>query len=343
MKDSAIDIAIASFSEDGQKPAFLDRIASDGVTTHHFATTSSFDHHAVGMLRHYLNDRSIDILCTHDYRANLIGMLARRGTSAKLLAFSRGWTREDFKTRLFHAVDKVIIRTADHIVTVSSTQKERLCQLLVPESKISVVLNSINPARFASVQAIDLRDRYGLPRDSLVVVAGGRFSAEKGQAFLVRAAELVVTKNERLHFVLFGEGPDRERIQRQIDRNGHQDRILCPGFEPDLPSCLKDADLLVNPSQSEGLPNIVLEAMALHLPVIATAVGGVPEIIVNGLDGLLVPYGDEAGLATAILGLAADAQRRTALAVKARATVEERFSFEQQASALTKIYQRMTT
>ncbi len=342
MKDSSFSIAIASFSEDGQKPSFLDTIAADDIAIHHFVTSSSYDARAVGLLRRYLVEEKIGILCTHDYRADLIGMLARRGTSAKWLAFSRGWTRENLKTRLFHAVDKIIIRSADHIVAVSAMQKEWLVRLKVPPSKISVVHNCINPTHFASVEAANLRDRFDLPEDSLTVVSGGRFSSEKGQGFFVRAAEQALAKNRRLHFMLFGEGQERERIERLIESKGCQDRILCPGFEPNLASCLKGADMLVNPSQSEGLPNIVLEAMAMDLPVIATAVGGVPELIEDGIDGILVKYGDQANLTSAILRLADDADYRTALVRKAKQTVEERFSFDQQASALTRIYQGMT-
>ena len=106
--------------------------------------------------------------------------------------------------------------------------------------------------------------------------------------YLVRAAELAIESNRNLRFILFGEGPDWDNVKAYIETRSLSKFIICPGFEPELLSYLKSADALVNPSLSEGLPNIVLEALAAKVPVIVTNVGGHPEIVIDNFNGYLV-------------------------------------------------------
>ncbi len=130
-----------------------------------------------------------------------------------------------------------------------------------------------------------------------MAISGGRFSEEKGQVYLVRAAFQALDDQPQLRFVLFGDGPDLEKLRQLITEHRAEDRIVCPGFENNLAAHLKGADLLVNPSLSEGLPNIVLGAMAVGVPVVATDVGGLPEIIESKVNGFLVPAKDVNSLA----------------------------------------------
>jgi len=172
----------------------------------------------------------------------------------------------------------------------------------------------------------------------VICIAGGRFSAEKGQIYLVRAAVEALRRDSRLAFILFGDGPDLDSIRRAIDAAGQSERILCPGFENNLVGCIKGADILINPSLSEGLPNIVLEAMALQVPVIATSVGGVPELITDGESGILVGPRDAADLSAAILKLAAAPDKRQILADHGREVVNASFSFQKQCRELIAVY-----
>lgn len=271
---SNYDITIGSFTEGGQAPQFLKVIAEDKIETCLFRVKNAYDPKAVVTVRNFLKKNDTGVLCTHDYRTHLIGWLATRRRKAKWMAFSRGWTRENVKVRLYHTIDKVILRLADHIVAVSEAQKRRLTRLLIPEGKISVVLNAIEPQQFESIRKVDLRSKYGFASDNLVYISAGRFSREKGQIYLVKATAETIEQNPRLRFVLFGDGPDLEKIRRMVASLGYEDKIRCPGFEKNMLGCIKGADVVVNPSLSEGLPNVVFEAMALGVPVVATAVGG---------------------------------------------------------------------
>ncbi|MCP4706396.1 MAG: glycosyltransferase family 4 protein, partial [candidate division Zixibacteria bacterium] len=178
--DSGCEIIIGSFLEDGQSPEFINVISDDNILTQTFNVSGGYDLKAIKLVREFLIDKNISILCTHDYRSHLIGMMARRKTLAKWIAFSRGWTSEDIKIKFYHMLDKIFIRYANHVVAVSESQKLRLTKLLVSKNKITTVHNAIDPKAFAHVEAVDLRDKFDLPQNSIIGISGGRFSAEKG-------------------------------------------------------------------------------------------------------------------------------------------------------------------
>jgi glycosyltransferase involved in cell wall biosynthesis len=333
-------IIVGSFSENGISPKFLDAIAADNIETHLFDVKNAYDFGAIGFVRKYLKENNINILCTHDYRSHFIGYRAVRRTQAGWVAFSRGWTKDSLRVRLYTWLEKFIVRFADHIVAVSEAQKRKLVRLLIPESKITTTHNAIDIDFFANIVKVDLRKRFNLPDDSIIVVAGGRFSREKGQKYLIAAAAQALKQDKRLKFIIYGDGPDYNKIVDTVRKLNLNGQIICPGFEKDLLGCLKGADILVNPSLSEGLPNIVLEAMAMGIPVIATAVGGVPELIHSGVDGIMVPPGDGNAIALSIIELAGDANKRSTLAAAARSTVGKFFAYEKQLALLETVYRR---
>lgn len=336
--NSEFNITCGSFSEKNKTPEFLNVIAQDNINTITFNVTSAYDMNAIELIREYITKNKIDIICTHDYRAHFFGNMARKKKDTSWLAFSRGWTKDNFKIRIYCSFDKFIIRFADHIVAVSHAQKKRLENILVPSGKITTIHNAITPDVFESVQKINLREQFYFPEDAIVGISGGRFSSEKGQRYLVDAAKIAVQKNDKLKFILFGDGPDFQKIQSQINKLNLQDSVICPGFNKNLIGSLKGADFLVNPSLSEGLPNIVLEAMAMKIPCIATNVGGVGELIENNINGMLTPSKSGEKLAEAILMIANDDNLSSKLTGNAYKTIIDRFSFEGQFEKLKSIY-----
>jgi glycosyltransferase involved in cell wall biosynthesis len=335
------EIIIASFSEDGKSPEFLQVIAGDGIKTHLFGVRNAYDMRAIALIKQYVIDFGIDIICTHDYRSHLIVYRAIKDTKAKWIAFSRGWTKDTLRVRVYSLLDKIFIRFADHIVAVSQAQKNKLTRLFVPSDMISVVHNAIELERLSSIEKVDIRKRFGFSEDNIIAISGGRFSFEKGQAVLVRAAELAIKKNNNLRFVLFGNGPDLDKIKALIKHKKLEEKVFCPGFEKNLLGCLKSVDMLINPSFSEGLPNIVLEAMALKVPVVATSVGGVPELIVDGESGLLVPAGNWKSMAEAIVKVSQNADLQRRIAEKGYDTISKSFTFNGQLQALEAVYKKV--
>ncbi len=340
-KNTDTEVIISSFSEYNETPEFITTIANDDIETVLFTVTSAYDRSVVKKITEYLNENNIDILCTHDYRTHFYGMYATKKTNTKWIAFSRGMTKENLKIKLFTFFEKYIIRKANHLVAVSESQKKKLIAQSITEQKITTVHNAIDITLVDNIKPLSLKERFNFPNNSIVLISGGRFSFEKGQIYFVKAAEIALTKNKNLRFVLFGDGPDLEKTRQYIKNRNLESFILCPGFEKNMLNYIKDADILVNPSLSEGLPNIVLESMASYLPVIATDVGGLPEIIQSDYNGILIPSQDSNSLAKAIQALVTDIKIIEKFKNNARQTIVDTFNFKSQNNKLIKLYTKI--
>jgi glycosyltransferase involved in cell wall biosynthesis len=172
----------------------------------------------------------------------------------------------------------------------------------------------------------------------LVVGAAGRLSPEKGYGVLVEAAASVARDIPDVGFVHFGDGPLRAELARRVADLGLEGRFRFAGFRTDLHRALPHLDLFVQPSFTEGLPVVVLEAFAAGLPVVATAVGGTPEVVADGENGRLVPPGDPRALALRVAETLADAGARRAMGDRGRALVLDRFTFASQGLAYQRLF-----
>ncbi|MCB1748973.1 MAG: TIGR03088 family PEP-CTERM/XrtA system glycosyltransferase [Gammaproteobacteria bacterium] len=207
-------------------------------------------------------------------------------------------------------------------------------QIGVPARRLRRICNGVDVARFQPREAaagdarLDGRARAG----DVVVGTVGRLQPVKDQVTLVRAFAAVTRARpalrERLHLVLLGEGPSRTDIEQAVAAEGIADRTWLAGARDDVPRLMREFDVFVLPSLAEGISNTILEALASGLPVIATAVGGNPELVAEGDNGALVPPGDVAALAAALEPLVSDDALRRARAARARATALAEFSLE---------------
>jgi glycosyltransferase involved in cell wall biosynthesis len=154
----------------------------------------------------------------------------------------------------------------------------------------------------------------------------------------VEAAARVVGSGYTAHFVIVGDGPDFDRIRRMVAEKGMEESVTMTGYLRDPRRVLQEFDLMVLPSYTEGLPNVVLEAFMMNVPVISTAVGGVPEVIRDGENGVLIPPGNPEKMAAAIMDFLDHPTRHVAMARAGRATVVERFDFATRTRKLENIY-----
>ena len=329
-----------SFSEGGRCRAFLDEARRHGYQSHELRHDTPHFRRACVEFTELLRGHHCDVLLCHGYKAGLIGRIAARRSKKPVVAVSRGWTYESLKVRLYELLDRINLRWMDRVVCVSHGQAAKVRKAGVAERKIVVIPNAIEASRFASDDPSARQELEALfarpPRR--IVGAAGRLSTEKGFSVLVDAAERVTCSLPDVGFVLFGEGVLRPALSQQITSRGLSDRFLLAGFRSDLDRLLPRLDLLVQSSFTEGMPNVVLEACAAGVPVVATAVGGTPEILESPASDLLVPPGDPEALAERIRSVLADDQRRLDLAGRAREHVLGRFTFTAQAQLYRKLF-----
>src|SRR5581483_2521713 len=184
-----------------------------------------------------------------------------------------------------------------------------------------------------------IRQTLGMPAKTFCICAAGRLSPEKGHKYLLEAVPKLLPRIPRLLVVLLGEGRQRTELEGLAIELGIRNHVLFAGFKKDIRAWIQACDLVVNPSLTEGMPNVVLEAMALGSPVIATSVGGVPDLIDHMQSGLLVAPGDSNSLAAAIHALYANPADRLQLARNAQAHLLK-YSPEQQTRRLNELYAR---
>jgi len=218
---------------------------------------------------------------------------------------------------------------------VSHGQAARVRKAGVPRRKIVVIPNAIDADRFNDLDptARSELERF-FPRPvRRIVGAVGRLSPEKGFDILIDAASQVVRLNPTVGFVLFGDGFLREKLQSQIAAHQIADHFVLAGFRTDLDRFIPHFDVLVQSSYTEGMPNVVLEACSAGVPVIATSVGGTPEIIEDGQGGYLIATGEPSPMANRIVELLGDEPRRKAMGEWGRRRMRESFTFEAQAES----------
>jgi glycosyltransferase involved in cell wall biosynthesis len=297
---------------------------------------------AVGEVASLLTDA--DMLLCHGYKANLVGRVAARRAGVPAVAVSRGWTGENPKVRLYEWLDRRHLRMMDLVVCVSAGQAAKVRQAGVPNARVTVIRNAARPETFAEPDPADRRRLLGLlpPGTRRVVLAAGRLSPEKGFDVLIEAAPAVLSADPGCGFVLFGEGVERTRLSNRLAALGIADRFALAGHTRDLDRLMPWADVLAVPSHTEGLPNVVLEAAAAGVPVVATAVGGNPEAVRNGVTGFLVPPADPAALADRLTAVLRDEPARAAMGEASRSFVRERFSFAAQADAYVRLTEQLT-
>jgi glycosyltransferase involved in cell wall biosynthesis len=330
------------FPEGGQCRAFVEESRRQGFEAVALSHDSPRFFAVIRELAELLEQLGADVLCCHGYKANLLGRPAARRRGIPAVSVSRGWTGENFRVRLYEKLDRFALPWMDRVICVSEGQAARVRRTGVAPERVVVIRNAIRSDRFAAPQPRDraaLQRLFSEPR-SLIVGAAGRLSPEKGFAVLVEAAAQVARHRPDVGFLLFGEGPLRDALQRDIDAAGLTGRFVLAGFRPDLDAVLPNLDLLVLPSFTEGLPNVVLEAFAAAVPVVATAVGGTPEVIEEGVCGHLVPAGDATALADRMLCVLGSEEREE-MGARGRARVLGDFTFEAQAQQYMRFFEEL--
>jgi len=334
-----------SYSEGGRCTEFLNEARSRGHAAMELNSDSPRVRENVRELAELLADGRADILLTHTFKPNILGRIAARRAGIPIVAVSRGWTWENLKVRAYEALDRVNLRFVDHVVAVSDGQGTRVRHAGVPSTRMSVIRNAARLNAFAEPDP-EFGDKLrGLfPADSPlspIVLAAGRLSPEKGFDVLLEAVPSILRRHPNARFVLFGEGAERAKLEARVSELGLTGRFALPGFSAELDRFLPWADVIVLPSYTEGLPNVALEASAAGVPIVATAVGGTPEVVADGATGLLVPSGQPVAMAAALNRLLDSGELRQSMGDAGHRRMREQFTFEAQAERYRALFEKL--
>jgi glycosyltransferase involved in cell wall biosynthesis len=336
---------LASFLEGGTPNETLEQAEMAGLRNFRILMSSRFDIRALWKLIQLLRHEKIELLCTHGYKSTVMGWWAGRRVGIPVVSFSRGYTAENPKVAFYEWLDRRFLKRVNGIIFVSEGQRRRLDSFGISGRRSWVVRNAVAADSSRDPRSGNLRkevlERLGIPNAVKMVVSAGRFSPEKGHQFLVEAIGMLQRGSNKTHFVFCGEGPCQKELEKRSRELGVSEICHFVGFRRDLKEIFQTMDFLVLPSLTEGLPNVVLEAFACVKPVIATEVGGVPEIVEDGVNGILVPPERSDLLAEALKNFLAAPEKRRIMGEAGYNKVRLAFSFESQTEKLESIYEEI--
>ncbi len=275
------------------------------------------------------------------FHANLVSRMAARMTSIRPVVSG---IRVAERERRWHLIlDRLTTQWVDRYVCVSQSVADfSVKEGRLPPDKMAVIPNGIDVTAYPSAHPADLRP-LGIAQDRKVVTYVGRLEAQKGLHWLLDSAPEWLGRTKDCDLLLVGKGPERAKLEWMVESSGLTSRVRFAGWRADVPQILAASSLLVLPSRWEGMPNVVLQAMASRLPVVATDVEGVRELLGPNTDAQTVRYGDTPALAKRIARLLWDSRQADELGQRNRGRAEKTFTLERMVSAYQDLWESITT
>jgi glycosyltransferase involved in cell wall biosynthesis len=299
---------------------------------------------ALVSLARLIRREDFDVVHVHSQEAGLLGRVVARMAGGR----SAVYTPQTIDIRrarlhwLYVLIEHVLARATDVIVSVNEADRKRMIRWGIPPHKIVNIPNGIDLGAFKGpVHSGSLRRALGLDENRPLVMQVARLSAQKDPLAFVEGAAHVVQERPDAQFALVGEGPLRDAVAAHVRDLGLEGSVHLLGWRDEASKLMPAADVVSLTSRWEGMPYTLLEAMASGRPVVATAVNGCPEIIVDGGTGFLVPPGDTAAWAGRVVDLLSDPAMAAAMGRRGRARVEERFSLQGVVACVESLYQRV--
>ena len=306
----------------------------------------SFDPAVWPALVRLVRNREIDIVHSHEHKTDLFAYLLARREGVVPLATAHGWVGQSWKEKLYYEGDKRLLARFPRVIAVSDEIRRALMRYGSSSDRITVILNSIDPASHKrdAQRRIPARAKLGLEEGDIAIGAVGRLERQKRFDLLLRAfSELRRRRGDRrVKLFIAGDGSLRDELSRLTSELGIAGDSRLLGHCADVVEFHHALDVFVQSSEYEGTPNAVLEAMALETPAVATDAGGTAEIMRHGEHGLIVPIGDADALVRAIESTLAAPTSTAARVVAARRRTEQELSFNARLHAVETVYRSLT-
>ncbi len=307
-----------------------------GVSVDDLPMKGDLDLAFIGRVSRRIERYAPDLVHLHSRRgADWLGAIAarRRGCPTVL---SRRVTNPEHRW-----VAPIKYRLYDRVITISHAIAAELSRAGVPAGKVRVVHSAAPPSRSAVWERARFLQEFGLSEDARVVGMAAQFIRRKGHAELLAALPEVLRQHPEVQVLLFGQGPLEDDVRQQIVERGLTGQVRAMGFRPDLDAFLPHLEILAHPALDEGLGVILLQASAAGVPVVATSVGGIPEIIRDGQNGVLVPPDDSPALSAALAWLLDDAGLRNQMSRLGPGIVAAEFSVEAMVEGNLSVYREL--
>lgn len=298
------------------------------------------------LLYRLIHDEQYDLVQTFTHYSNIIGPLVARIAGTRICITSQRNTLKGLPTLLLW-LDRTITNSslvATMVCVSEGTRQFCINRQGIRPEKLITIHNSIDTYHFAPMsrdKVAIIKRELGIPNTAKIVLTVARLHPQKGHKFLLQAIPGVIRKHPQTYFLFVGEGELRNELEKEVYKEGLHDVVRFLGVRQDIPELLNAGDLFVLPSLWEGLPNAILEAMAVGIPVIATKVDGSPEVVQDGKTGILVEAGDPKALENAIVYLLDNDQLRQRMGCEARKWVIENFSEEKNVTSFLKLYTQL--
>jgi glycosyltransferase involved in cell wall biosynthesis len=302
----------------------------------------AWDLRVVRLLLEICRRERVTIWHGHDYKTNALGLLLRKLWPMHLVTTVHGWVRHTSRTPLYYWIDRRSLRRYDRVVCVSDDLVQECLAAGVSPEKCLLIENAIDTAEYTRTEAVgEAKRRLGFRGDRLLIGAVGRLSEEKAFDVLIRAVAMLIDGGCDVELAIAGEGDARPALERLIAEQRAPQRFRLLGHRSDVPELLQALDVFALSSLREGLPNVLLEAMALEVPCVATGVAGIPRLIDGRANGLLVAPGAVEPLRDALRRLLESPERRAAFAREGRGTIEQRYSFAVRMEKVRAVYRSL--
>ena len=340
----AVEVTIVTYQR-GEEESALARAAKEaGLAVSTIAERRRWDTKVLGQLKRVVTEINPDILETRNVKSHFLVRLTRLHRKYPWIAWNHGYTTTSRMDETYTRLDRWSLKGAYRVVTVCQPFAKELAKLGVRKDRITILHNAVKP--FVAPPADEIERTWrklGIADDEAVILAVGRLSQEKGHADLIRAAAILsgLPGVPRFRVVIVGDGPEREPLLRLASELGVAQRIKLAGFQRDMGVYYAMATVLAVPSHSEGSPNVVLEAMAAGLPIVANEVGGIPEILEQDATGLMVMPRNPDAMAKAILRVFTDNELRERIAATARECASTDHAPQAYRRALVEFYQEI--
>jgi glycosyltransferase involved in cell wall biosynthesis len=345
----AVSTSLATFVRGTAESAdnqFLKAIKTQGFKVHRIRERWPFDPRAITGLRWLIRELAPDVIETHGTKSHFLVRLSGVWRTYPWIAFHHGYTMDAKRTQLYNQLDRWSLRAPVAVVTVCEAFRGQLIRRGVTSSRITVLHNAVSPDWWQS-GCNDLAVPPGVisarTPGQHTIIAVGRLSKEKAYADLISAMDHLRRRYPLLpvRLLILGDGPEKPALERAVRSLQLSDCVLLLGHVPDVRPYFRIADALAISSVSEGEPMVLLEAMAAGVPVAATSVGGIPDIVTDRHTGLLVGPQNPTAMAEALIELLQDRSLSGLLAEAAQERIKSCYSAEARGRFLAKIYERV--